>query len=303
MLQGTGYRIESQVLLRDIVELEGDDNLGKQDKRSFNQQVVDFVILDEDSHAKFIVEFDGPDHSREKNEKADIRKNRFCTSANIPLLRVNDSFLEKHESYSALQFIVYRFIAWAAKWVELVAGFYKTINSMTPEEINEVTKDGFLDPGIDPAFIFDINHPVPETLEISNGLLQKYGIVTSFQPSETYISLDAPAYKLIEDQFSYIPSQKELLVEIKYSLLDILKKETVYSFSVKVGYSLSLTLDPGFDINTESPLEYKEKHGTWPISMKSIPWITEFELGEHMAAYIAHVRVLDWAKKNIGLPY
>lgn len=59
------------------------------------QSHFDFVVTDSGYAPQFAVEFDGPYHVTPVQRKRDQSKNDLCTHFELPLLRVNDDYLDK----------------------------------------------------------------------------------------------------------------------------------------------------------------------------------------------------------------
>lgn len=306
LLEGSGYRLESQILLRDIIELESSDKFSKSVKTSFNNQSLDFVIFDSEGLPRLIIEFDGPEHKRERQQLADIRKNRFCYSARIPLLRIDDSFVQKYEKFSTLEYITYRFLAWEKEWEERTNQMYEDFEALSESAKQIMQEEHFLDPSIDPSVLFDLDHPMPGTKEISDELLENYGRVTDFQNYEIhqdYIEKDKFLFfNRTNTQFG--PFEKKRMVRLAYSLVSNSKSEEVIQghelpqIEVEIGFSFVLPLVSDYDSSLEAPIEYQLRTGNEPIAFQSMPWISDHELGEHLAVHIAHIRLRDWASKH-----
>jgi hypothetical protein len=111
-LRDTGFRAYPELPLNLVLELDR-STLSRPERNTLNAASFDFVVYNEGSFPEFAVEFDGPDHrAYEKTIRADIRKNRLCCAAGLPLLRINDDFLTEYEKSSLLEFVVRRFVKW-----------------------------------------------------------------------------------------------------------------------------------------------------------------------------------------------
>jgi len=121
----------------------------------------------------FAVEFDGPCHSTyEKKKETDFRKNKLCCLANLPLLRIDDSFLTKYEGVSFLKFVVDRFLAWQKD--------LPLISKEIEDRLSDSKEIDYDDPWNDSTFIFDIKYPFPALIELATRLHSERSVVTSY---------------------------------------------------------------------------------------------------------------------------
>jgi hypothetical protein len=307
LLQGTGFRLFVQLRLRDIVELEESDELTSADRQSFNNQTVDFAVIGPDGLAKLVIEFDGPEHARKKQKFSDIRKNRICYYSSIPLLRIDDSYIKKYEKVSALEYLVYRFLAWQEQWEGLVKEFHETVGSMSDEELEGMRELGYVDPAIDPSVIFDVTTPVPRLLELSNELYDVYGVITDYLSAENVKGDQSskPFLRFSRGGTTYGPFEEKTTVQVEYhlfggALIGGKLVELEKDFSVELAFNETLPLVFDFDNSKETGYQYFKRSGRYPFAVSNIPWISGSELGENLAEYIAHLRLLEWAKANLS---
>jgi Protein of unknown function (DUF2726) len=67
----------------------------------------DFVVTDSSHSPLFAVEFDGPSHETENQQRLDSLKNALCERFKLPLLRVNENYLvTKYRKFDLLSWIV-----------------------------------------------------------------------------------------------------------------------------------------------------------------------------------------------------
>jgi hypothetical protein len=117
-LRDTDYIVFPKLPISDVIDSSIKQYLTKQEKNYFEKSHFDFVVADKNHVPAFVIEFDGPCHlEREETKSRDIRKNRICQIAELPLLRITDFELEKIDSVSIALLLItnqctvfYRFI-------------------------------------------------------------------------------------------------------------------------------------------------------------------------------------------------
>jgi len=116
-LAGTEYRIFAKLPIRDVIDADRMTDLPKPLRNTVNTSHFDFVVVSPDHRPKYAVEFDGPHHLQYRETRIrDIRKNKLCAAAGLPLLRVTDAELEIHDSVSILEFMTQRMLAWEHRY-------------------------------------------------------------------------------------------------------------------------------------------------------------------------------------------
>lgn len=112
LLGGSGFRVLAKVRLKDVVGPEPGESLSAEDWESWTTAHLDFVVCDH-SHLSPIlaVQLDGPQHDNESQSNRDIRKNRFCADAKLPLLRIRGPHLDRHDQASPFEFMLSRFVS------------------------------------------------------------------------------------------------------------------------------------------------------------------------------------------------
>ena len=68
----------------------------------------DFIIYDHEEKPLFAVEFDGNQHTIDKQQiERDLKKNKLCEFADFPLLRINSLYLKKYRDLDLLAWIIH----------------------------------------------------------------------------------------------------------------------------------------------------------------------------------------------------
>ena len=180
-LKDTPYRTLMKVRLHDVIDEEREDKLSSREKQLLWTAHLDFVVLKKKSaESVFAIEFDGPHHlTDEKTIERDTIKNRLCMKAELPLLRIGYTEIKEHDQMTLLEFMVQRFIAWQKEEKEILQEINEFIASLTPEEFEQMTEGGMLDPSIDPTVKFDFRHPFLAILRVARRLYAHFGIFTT----------------------------------------------------------------------------------------------------------------------------
>lgn len=180
-IQGTPYRIHGhQRLNQFLAETAGKELTARE--RSFLRNPYsefDFVVWDHATKLPaFCVEFDGPTHSEPKQQERDTVKNTLCRRAGIPLLRVTDLELDRHDRRSLLEFIVRRHVAWRRQGPRIADECYEAAkDAPLPEDLEDC-----YEPMYDPAWVFDMRNPFPEIRPLVRRLRRDFGIVVNETP-------------------------------------------------------------------------------------------------------------------------
>jgi hypothetical protein len=96
ILANSGFRIFPQIPLSKVLNREFGERLSEKDRNFLQKSEFDFVVTDADSNPVFAIEFDGPKHQTDKKQiERDIRKNRLCDHAKLPLFRITDNELKE----------------------------------------------------------------------------------------------------------------------------------------------------------------------------------------------------------------
>jgi hypothetical protein len=178
-LDGTRYRVFARLPLAKVLQRVHGETLTKQDRRFLESSELDFVVANSDSIAEFAVEFEGPFHQLDDAQVLrDVRKNRLCSMASPPLLRITDTELEEFDRYTILEFIIMRFLAWRAESAGINHRIAEYIATLDDRQKEALVEGGIADPMIDPAVHFDIAHPFPRPRDVAKRLLDRHGIVS-----------------------------------------------------------------------------------------------------------------------------
>jgi len=293
-LEGTGFYVHPEMQVKQVIELEKNENISNKERNTFNTASFDFVVYNIESLPEFVIEFDGPHHSAYiEKRKADLRKNRLCVRAGLPLLRIDDSFLTKYEEISFLKFIVERFVAWRNKIRIISQEIEEHLSyAASPKDID------YDDPWNDPSIIFDINHPFPASVEIAARLFKEHQIITTYVDDETYhvATSNYPYIEFRRDKMGGRPiSEYSRRVERSYQLEKIIKNEegqfdceNLHDLNVRVDYKWG---SPAIDRN-----DVVQSDGIPTILFQGIPGTSMSELSDHFCDYLALSEIEKWAK-------
>jgi hypothetical protein len=300
VLEGEGFYIYPEMQLRKVIEFEEGEAIPKKEKETFNTAYFDFVLYNNKMLPEFVIEFDGPLHLTDRKKRlADIRKNRICERANLPLLRIDDSFLTEYEEVSLLGYIVKRFVAYRNKMGEI------------SREVNEKLLDAspfgdvdYHDPWNDPGFIFDINHPFPISTEIAARLYNKYGIVTSHVDTETYGDAISQ-HQYLEFQgvgggdvpISDYARRMERRYRLERQVQDSLGKydsEIIHELSISVDYTWGAPASEESDSDHVVAISH--------VHFQSIPGTSMFELAKHLCDFFAIRELEKWTHNHLTIP-
>lgn len=83
-----------KVRLADVFPIEG-SGISNDEYTFALASHFDFVVADEHHLPIFAVEFDGPSHSTDEQQRRDEVKNTLCDRFHLPLLRINSRYLEQ----------------------------------------------------------------------------------------------------------------------------------------------------------------------------------------------------------------
>jgi len=315
-LHGTGYRLFARLPLAKVFQRQRGERLTKEDKRFLKCSELDFVVANSDSIPAFAVEFDGPWHQLAETEARDVRKNRLCSMAMLPLLRITDTELEEFDRYTILEFIVMRFLAWRAESPGIERRIHEHISKLDERHKEALLEGGIAHPCIDPTFHFDIAHPFPRTKDVAKRLLDRHGIVSVL--AEPFLKEVSPpkSFRLFSDVFA--PSQcrydgHDLVVRCDYIVSrsaepffgtksianaqdrhssQVLKKGAI-DFRLRASLPIVSDYDP-----QEAPIDYFMREGEIPISFHQLPGVTPHNIGETVSEYLGFREVEKWADKE-----
>lgn len=300
-LKGTRFRVFAQLPLSKVIQREKGESLSRGERTLLAASELDFVVYDENSEPVFAIEFDGSAHDYTEQKERDLRKNKVCQKADLPLLRITDEYLEEYEKITLLEFVIQRFVSWDIEKDELIQEMYDNISLLNNEEFQEISQGGILDPSIDPTVIFDINHPFPAIEETAKRLLQDFGIISNYHSPKTLEKIidDCP-YRYLDRGMSMEHGEK-FVVRKKYELAKISGKKTlvnIHEGEIKFGLQWILPLTDDLS-EEESFFEYRARTGKIPYSFQDIPGASIPEIAEQMCEYLCLRDVESWAKENI----
>lgn len=315
-LADSGYRIFARLPLTKVLVREKGESLSKADRQFMESSELDFVIANADSIPEFAVEFDGPHHqSNPKQTERDVRKNRLCNMAKLPLWRITETELEDFDRYTILEFIVMRFLVWRDESDDIKRQIAEYCAALDTTQQKALTNSWIADPIIDPTVHFDIAHPFPQTEAVAKRLLKKYGVVSLFVEP---ILRGAPKrqFRLFCDVFAWSHERFEshdLVVRCDYvicrskrpfsGIMSILSEDDRKSSDVlKKGFldfrvRASLPIVNDYDAS-EAPFEYFMRNRKIPISFPSLPGVTPHDIGETMSEYLGLREVEKWFIRN-----
>lgn len=300
VLEGEGFYIHPEMQLKKVIELDEGETIPKNERKTFNTAYFDFVVYNSKLLPEFVIEFDGPTHLSEmKNRLADMRKNRICVRANLPLLRIDDSLLTEYEEVSLLGYIVRRFVAYRNK----IDNISREVNDRL-SYANSAGDVDYDDPWNDPGVIFDLNHPFPVTTEIAERLYKDYGIITSHIDGETfhnatskYPHLEFHGYKgegPINEHAEFYARRIDGIYRLEKYIQDSLGKydlEKVHELSIKVDYRW------GVPTCEETDLKHIE---TIPsVHFQGIPGTSMGQLADNFCDFLAIRELEKWAHSNL----
>lgn len=315
-LAGTGYRVFARLPLAKVLQREHAETLTRQDRRFLESSELDFVVANANCIAEFAVEFDGPFHQLDEVEGRDVRKNKLCSLAKLPLWRITDTELEEFDRYTILEFIIMRFLAWRAESDDINRRIAEYVSTLDEPQKDALVEGGIADPMIDPTVHFDIAHPFPRTRDAARRLLDRHGIVSLMTQPFLKRVLPAKPFQLFADVFA--PSQErfdghDLVVRCDYMVSrseepffgtktiangqDRNSSQIVHKGAIDFRLRALLPIVSDYDPN-ETPIEYFLRTGEMPISFPELPGVTPHDIGETVSEYLGFREVEKWADKE-----
>lgn len=316
-LAGSGYRVFARLPLGKVIQREQHESLPQSDRKFLLASELDFVVANAESVPEFVVEFDGPCHrSDEKQAARDVRKNRLCSLAELPLWRITDTELAEFDKCTILEFIIRRFLAWRRDSEDISKQIDEYWSALDKDQQQVLIADPTGGVILDPSVHFDIAHPFPRTREVAKRLLEEHGIVSLLaEPSLTSASLQQ-ARRLFCDVFApsrvtsdghdfvtrsdYVVSRsqepfhgtKTIASEPDRKSSKILKRGFL-EFRIRG----SLPIVPDYD-PAEPPIEYFMRTGNMPVSLPELPGVTPHDVGDAVSEYLGFRAVEEWAREN-----
>ncbi|CCK80761.1 DUF2726 domain-containing protein [Desulfobacula toluolica] len=296
-LEGTDYYIHPEMQIKNVIELEINEKISKKDRRAFNNATFDFVVYNNNSIPEFVIEFDGPCHSEPKKRQADYRKNIWCSLADLPILRIDDSFIAKYEKTTFLKFIVDRFVSWRTKSETIIREIEERVSFA--ESISDVD---YGDPWNDPSVVFDLTHRFPASVEIATRLFENHKIVSNYLDDKTYHSAtnNYPWVEFRRDRMGGGPiGDYARRVERTYKLERIYKKsngkigvEKIHELTTVVDYKWGAPTCGRYDINRNLEIP--------TVIFQGIPGTSVSELSDHFCDYLALDKLEKVTKKCLA---
>ena len=269
-----------------------DNEFNREEKRCIHDSTFDFVVFDEKTFPQLAIEFDGPVHDIcEKKMLSDIKKNRICKKQGLYLLRIRDFHLRKYEKITVLEYILLRFIRWNIEQKKLVQDMYDFFGSLNEEKFEEYTRDGILDPSIDPTVIFDLRYPFPGIEDVKKRISNIYGI------HDRDIFSGGIEMRFKEDGSITHIARKSLNTSIAIINSGVNQKINIKFFTP---INLLWCIPTEKDWNrSESPYDYFNKSGKWPTTFNDIPGVFVPNLAETLADYFTLKKIENWLEKNV----
>jgi very-short-patch-repair endonuclease len=289
-LKDSNYKVFPGLPLYEVFDNKNNE-FSKEERKYIRDSTFDFVVVNEKSFPQLAIEFDGPVHDiYEKKRLSDIKKNRICMKQGLDLLRIRDFHLRKYEKITILEYILLRFIKWNIEYGKLVQDLHSFFEDLSEEEVADYTRDGILDPTIDPTVIFDLKYPFPGIEDIKKRMSNIYGICDRnifSRGGETKIEEDGSIthieYKLLETPIKMINSNAIQKINI--------------IFSAPVNLLCFMPTEKDWN-RSESPYDYFKKTGKLPAAFNDIPGLSADELAETLAEYFTIKKIENWLEKN-----
>lgn len=285
-LSGTGYSVFPEIQVDNVLSIDADDSLSKKEKQTLNTASFDFVVYNSENMPEFAIEFDGPCHSTyQKKKESDFRKNKLCCLSNLPLLRIDDSFLTKYEEVSFLKFVVDRFLAWQTD--------LSVISKEIEDRLSDYKEIDYDDPLNDPTVIFDLKYPFPALIELATRLYIERSVVTSYISDTSYFEATSkyPHIEFQRNRYGGWPVGNEnRIVERSYQLekhfLDSDKycTEIIHDLTVSVNYNWRLPTSN----NSDFSISFSQ----------GIPGISMSQIADNLCDYLALKKIEQWIQKN-----
>lgn len=308
-LEGTDFLIFPKLPISEVIDNSISSLLSKKEKKFFNTSHFDFTVSTSDHTPLFAVEFDGPHHNLyEKTIIRDIRKNRICQIAELPLIRITDDHLESYETISIVQFMAYRFAMWQENFLKIKKEIELAMENMSDEELRQLHKDGFVRAEFDPYFQFDIRYPFPKKDEIKDKLINKFKLNYFFpnrQEKDTIGFMVSPGNEGSKNGLYYTESTYGVYKgyddnNLSWKNGKILNKniKVLLENKVRVAMKWALITADDYDPN-ESPISYEQRKGFLPIYHGDISGANIPSIAKAIAEFLSFNKILEWSKKNI----
>lgn len=269
---------------------------------------LDFVVCDRGRAMTpvFAVEFDGPSHVSDVQRARDVRKNRLCARAGLPLLRIGDAEIQDHDRRTVLDHMMARTIAWRHEAPELRDELKSRFDELDESAKEAMATQGFLDPKFDVGFQFDQRHPFPGINQLCKRLWNNHGVGTMFagSPSE-WCPVTALALRWsMEGVGPHWLVSREWVVgrtDGRPPDLTALKSGDGVLHSGTTQFSMQWGLPTVTDYDWSEPAtDYAERTGGMPYVFTDLPGAHAPDIAESFADYLFLREVEDWAALTSG---
>ncbi|MBN2351613.1 MAG: DUF2726 domain-containing protein [Spirochaetales bacterium] len=171
----TNYYLLSQTPMYKVIDAKVLE-LSKTQKKHYQDSSFDFIIVNKKGYAVLVIEFDGPIHlTSDVQMKADLTKVQICSFADLPLLRIDDSYINIKEKISILEYLIIRFNNWNIKKKELKNTFEKYMSSLSKEEQDKVIeKMDYYD--YLPDVVFNYKYQFAEMIGVTSEIENEIGL-------------------------------------------------------------------------------------------------------------------------------
>lgn len=316
-LAGTGYRVYAAVAMKDVIDREPKEELGKTLREHLQASHFDFVVTNQQGEAEFAIEFDGMSHHTQPEQReADVRKNQLCHLAELPLWRIDSTELEERGAYSILAFMIQRFVAWRQEAEGIGQAIAEYVSMLDEGRRSMLIAEGVLDSSIDPSCQFDLRHPFPETREVARRLLERYNAVGVLARPLLKAVPAGHTYRLFYDVFAALSEAGDggdHVVRRGYAIcladkpsrdVEMLSREDGRrSMTVLqrgwTEFRIKSTLPIVHDYDwSESVCDYVTRTDKIPVWCVGLPGVTPQQVARHMSEYFALLEVEKWIEDN-----
>lgn len=173
-LQESAYRAHTHIRCHDVLEAAPRDQ--REDRKFLWDAHFDFVVFTRrSSRPVWALEFDGDHHRTDpEQQRRDLRKNRICWNAGLPLLRIDGTHLRREdERLSLVGWMVRRWEAYERLAPQLQQQVDAELKQLTPAELEAWMPW----PEFDVELLFDLEEPYPPLLAITRRLYEACGAV------------------------------------------------------------------------------------------------------------------------------
>lgn len=305
------YYVFPKLPLTDVIDSKILPYLREKELNVFYDSRFDFIVTDKLHKPLFAIEFDGFEHEiLDDVIKMDIQKNRICQIAELPLIRVSDCQLEKIDSISILQFMVYRFLKYKEEMPRIKQTLYEEIENMSNDEKITITQNGFLDPSYDPEVQFDIEYPFPLKNEVitklkNNYLFQDY--MPENNPHSYWYTVFQGGNSPTDGRYTsfcyygiYKGKSKTGSTSWKEGKLVSDGIEVLKEDKIQFAMNWALKTSDEYDENM-FPIEFKNAHGFMPIYFADIPGASIPSIAEAVSEYVCYKKVIEWYQSIINI--